>query len=197
MIKLPEGCTPDAALNLSEQIRAMDHGDRDHWYIAGFKDARRRAGDLASDYLVQQRAMAAELDRAKRALVRAGFQDLGGEEWQPPLGKPPVFNHPDDSAVDRFAAAMKAKMADSRAKGRSGWDNEALCPAERLQAMLCDHVAKGDPVDVGNFAMMLFNRGAPTSSGAGGRCTLQEHCRCGDYESDVREICANWMKGGA
>lgn len=71
----------------------------------------------------------------------------------------PTFGHPDDSAVDRFAAAMKVKMAESRAKGRSGWDNEALCPVERLQSMLCDHVAKGDPVDVGNFAMMLFNRG--------------------------------------
>lgn len=74
----------------------------------------------------------------------------------------PLFSHPDDSAVDRFAAAMKIKMAESRAKGRSGWDNEVLCPAERLQSMLCDHVAKGDPVDVGNFAMMLFNRGERT-----------------------------------
>jgi hypothetical protein len=31
------------------------------------------------------------LDRAERALRRAGFQDLGGEEWKPPLGKPPIF----------------------------------------------------------------------------------------------------------
>lgn len=35
------------------------------------------------------------------------------------------------------------------------------------------------------------------AAGAQGRCTLQEHCRCRDHEPDVREICANWMKGGA
>lgn len=25
-------------------------------------------------------------DRARRTLLRAGFQDLGGEEWKPPIG---------------------------------------------------------------------------------------------------------------
>lgn len=30
-----------------------------------------------------------EWDKAKRALLRAGFIDNGGEEWKPPLGKPP------------------------------------------------------------------------------------------------------------
>lgn len=67
--------------------------------------------------------------------------------------------HPDDIAVDRFASAMKAKLAKKRVEGRSGWDDKTACPTERLQAMLVDHLAKGDPVDVGYFAMMLFNRG--------------------------------------
>lgn len=80
------------------------------------------------------------------------------------VGDFPAFRHPDDAAVDRFAAAMKAKMAENRAKGRSGWDNEALCSAKCLQDMLVDHIAKGDPVDVGNFAMMLFNRGDRTTA---------------------------------
>lgn len=71
--------------------------------------------------------------------------------------------HPDDIAVDKFAAAMKAKMAKQRAKGYDGWDDEAACPVDRLQSMLVEHVAKGDPVDVGNFAMMLFNRDARTT----------------------------------
>lgn len=78
----------------------------------------------------------------------------------------PAASHPDDLAVDRFAAAMKAKMAASRAKGRNGWDNPDLCPAERLQGMLLDHLAKGDPVDIGNFAMMLWNRGEPVAAAA-------------------------------
>ncbi len=69
----------------------------------------------------------------------------------------------DDLAVDRFCAALKAKMAKQRAKGYGGWDDKAQCPTERLQSMLKEHLEKGDPVDVGNFAMMLFNRNESTS----------------------------------
>lgn len=71
--------------------------------------------------------------------------------------------HPDDIAVDKFAAAMKTKMAKQRAKGYGGWDDPQQCTVERLQTMLADHIGKGDPVDVGNFAMMLFNRDAQTA----------------------------------
>lgn len=75
----------------------------------------------------------------------------------------PAEAHQDDIAVDRFASAMKAKMAKQRNKGYGGWDDAAICPANRLRHLLNDHVAKGDPVDVGNFAMMLFNRGEVTT----------------------------------
>lgn len=60
--------------------------------------------------------------------------------------------HPDDDAVDRFAAMMKAKLAQARAKGRAGWQT---CPPDALQHMLVEHVHKGDPVDVANFCMFL------------------------------------------
>lgn len=70
--------------------------------------------------------------------------------------------HPDDVAVDRFAQAMKDKMAKQRAKGYGGWDDLASCPTSRLQQMLVDHIPKGDPVDVANFAMMLWSRGERT-----------------------------------
>lgn len=66
----------------------------------------------------------------------------------------------DDNAVDRFAAAMKAKMAKSRLKGRSGWDDATQCSTLALSELLWEHVGKGDPVDVANFAMMLNSRGA-------------------------------------
>ena len=66
--------------------------------------------------------------------------------------------HSDDAAVDSFAEAMRRKMEDSREKGRSGWDSPFQCSPYRLAEMLIDHIPKGDPVDVGNFAMMLFNR---------------------------------------
>ncbi|MGB8421402.1 hypothetical protein [Paraburkholderia sp.] len=67
--------------------------------------------------------------------------------------------HADDLAADRFATAMKAKMATSRSRGRYGWDNKDLVSGEALSDMLRQHVAKGDPVDVANFCMMLHQRG--------------------------------------
>ena len=66
--------------------------------------------------------------------------------------------HPDDLAVDRFAAAMKEKMKRSRDIGRGGWDDPEVCKIEDLGKMLVDHVAKGDPVDIANFCMMLHQR---------------------------------------
>lgn len=70
-----------------------------------------------------------------------------------------VNQHPDDEAVDRFAAAMHAKMASARAKGKEGWDDPARCPVERLKTLaeLAFHSAEW--VDVANYAMMLWARG--------------------------------------
>lgn len=62
--------------------------------------------------------------------------------------------HPDDAAVDRFAATMKEKLAKSREKGRGGWET---CTPFDLSRMLHEHVSKGDPIDVANFCMMLWN----------------------------------------
>lgn len=64
--------------------------------------------------------------------------------------------HADDLAVDEFAKAMHTKMAVARAKGREGWED---CPVEYLAEELVRQVAKGDPVDVANMAMMLHARG--------------------------------------
>lgn len=70
----------------------------------------------------------------------------------------PVANHPDDLAVDRFAAAMKAKLSKKRADGRCGWEGPT-CSDVILSRLLREHVEKGDPLDVGNLAMMLHQRG--------------------------------------
>jgi hypothetical protein len=67
--------------------------------------------------------------------------------------------HPDALAVDRFAAAMKSKLAQKRAEGRGGWNNPEECSIEWLSELLRSHVEKADPVDVGNFAMMIHQRG--------------------------------------
>lgn len=95
--------------------------------------------------------------RAKEQAITALREALADQQAQP---------HPDDVAVDLFAEAMKAKMAKQRAKGYGGWDDPAVCPTERLQQMLVDHIAKGDPVDVANFAMMLWSRGERTEQPA-------------------------------
>ncbi|MFC4620824.1 hypothetical protein ACFO3A_01145 [Comamonas nitrativorans] len=67
--------------------------------------------------------------------------------------------HPDDEAVDRFAAELKAKLADARAKGRGGWEDKAKVSAQALSDMLLAHVFKGNPRDVAAFCMLLHQRG--------------------------------------
>jgi hypothetical protein len=62
-----------------------------------------------------------------------------------------------------FAAAMATKMHQAAMKGHSGWDDQELCTTEALQVLLREAVAKGDPVDVANYAMMLHARGAGTA----------------------------------
>ena len=83
-----------------------------------------------------------------------GSGDPGEEAW-----KAVMDMHPDDVAVFRFAAVMQAKMKHAReVKGQREWDDPDTCSIEDLQQMLLHHVEKGDPVDIANFAMMIWNR---------------------------------------
>ncbi|NTF54850.1 hypothetical protein G6L12_08085 [Agrobacterium rhizogenes] len=75
----------------------------------------------------------------------------------PAAAQEPV--HPDDEAVDRFAIAMKAKLAEKRAQGYGGWDRPEECTIGHLSQLLRKHIDKGDAVDVGNFSMMIHQRG--------------------------------------
>jgi len=70
----------------------------------------------------------------------------------------PSPQHPDDAAVDRFAVALKAKLEKARDAGRSGWQDPAW-PVESIGDNLREHVEKGDPRDVANYCMFLFERG--------------------------------------
>lgn len=67
--------------------------------------------------------------------------------------------HADDVAVEAFAKVMSDKLASKRALGYGGWDDKNKCSSEQLSQLLREHVEKGDPVDVANFAMMLHQRG--------------------------------------
>lgn len=67
----------------------------------------------------------------------------------------------DDAAVDRFACAMKEKMARARAKGRTGWADAGLSSAVLVDGLL-GHLVKGNDgnyEDIANFCMMLHQRG--------------------------------------
>ncbi|RMT23331.1 hypothetical protein ALP52_03169 [Pseudomonas amygdali pv. mori] len=73
-----------------------------------------------------------------------------------------VDQHPDNQAVDEFAAAMKTKLAKARAKGRHGW-NGSWVRDKQLAELLVEHIHKGNAgnfEDIANFAMMLHQRGA-------------------------------------
>lgn len=64
----------------------------------------------------------------------------------------------DDHAVDLFSRAMKDKLHVKRQQGFGGWHDISKSSGEHLAELLLAAVAKGDPVDVANFAMMLFCR---------------------------------------
>ncbi|OBS33994.1 hypothetical protein [Pseudomonas syringae] len=70
--------------------------------------------------------------------------------------------HPDNLAVDRFAIAMKTKLAEGRAKGRDSW-GKPWVKDEQLAEQLVKHLPKGNLgnfEDIANLAMMLHQRGA-------------------------------------
>lgn len=76
--------------------------------------------------------------------------------------------HPDDIAIDLFADEMKRKMRAKRAEGRSGWDDPKQVTIVKLMSLLRAEVRSSiparsalkhiDPVDVGNYAMMIYTR---------------------------------------
>jgi len=71
-----------------------------------------------------------------------------------------INKHPDDQAVNTFAAAMREKMKFAReVKGRTGWNDMEQCSKEHLHELLLQQLtSKGDTVDLANFAMMLHQR---------------------------------------
>jgi hypothetical protein len=80
----------------------------------------------------------------------------------------PFEQHPDDVSVDRFAAAMKAKLAKKRADGAGGWDDPEVCHIDYLVSLLMQQTherAVLDPVDIANLSMMIHERGETPSHG--------------------------------
>jgi hypothetical protein len=103
-------------------------------------------------------------------------------------------NHPDARAVDRFAKAMKLKLWMKRNEGKGGWDNPDACTVEFLAQLLVEHVAKGDSIDVANFAMMLHQRGA-THDVLANAALIARAPAIKDYIARIRELEAQRAPG--
>lgn len=76
----------------------------------------------------------------------------------------------DELGLMRFSYAMNVKLAKKRGEGKHGWNYPIPkdrtrpyfgCTVDDLKSMLRKHVKKGDMVDVGNIAMMIWNRQNP------------------------------------
>lgn len=63
--------------------------------------------------------------------------------------------HNDNKAVDRFARAMRIKLAQKRDFGYCGWET---CDPNVIAEKMAENLIKGDMVDVANLAMMLHFR---------------------------------------
>ncbi|RWR30485.1 hypothetical protein D2T29_12505 [Sinirhodobacter populi] len=162
---------------LREKVQTL--GTEGHSYragkIAGAEIRRAECYALRAQVEAMQGALA-ELERAcdrlagmrSREIYLAMIDDGQGyalaaldnarSDARAALSTPAAAAHLDDAAVDRFASAMKAKLAKKREDGRGGWSGPD-CSAPILSQMLREHVEKGDPIDVANFAMMLHQRG--------------------------------------
>lgn len=98
--------------------------------------------------------------RAWTLLLLPGFDEVRWVDVSAIAPQPPADAHHDDAAVDQFASMMKSKLARARERGKGGWQDPAW-PAEDISRQLREHVDKGDPVDVANYAMFLALRGEP------------------------------------
>lgn len=59
--------------------------------------------------------------------------------------------------VDQFCWQMKYKLIQKGREGKSGWDDPHWLKSD-IKMQLKNHIDKGDPVDIANFSMFLWNR---------------------------------------
>lgn len=72
----------------------------------------------------------------------------------------------DNEAVDKFARAMKAKLAMARIKGKIGWDNKETCSGDHIANLFWKNIRReneGNLLDLANFLMFLHVRGEHAS----------------------------------
>ncbi|MDS1141765.1 hypothetical protein RE432_15090 [Pusillimonas sp. SM2304] len=156
-----------ATLSHGQAVTSLNRNTPEIWQMMPLYAAPQPAATppLSATKLVIPLEWAGTEAEYEAAVMRGEVQAVHRTKTQPAASAEPVIKveplHPDDLAVDSFACAMKEKLALARTKGRSGW--QACDPAE-LSAMLRNHVDKGDPRDVANFCMFLWNKDQPITA---------------------------------
>ena len=64
----------------------------------------------------------------------------------------------DEAGVANFTDAMLERLEEKRGQGRGGWWDESQCSLQHLRDLFMQAVAKGNLVDIANFAMMIHSR---------------------------------------
>lgn len=116
------------------------------------------AARIADAYAERMTATAMKREAEGKPYDDAAFMRLAGISIAFAIREAMGRTHVDDRAVDNFAVVMKTKLAKKRAEGRGGWQDKQDCSNAVLSRLLREHVEKGDPVDVANFAMMIHQR---------------------------------------
>jgi len=117
--------------------------------------------------------------------------------------------HPDDIAVHLFAEKMRTRLAEKRAAGYRGWNDPNECTIERLRALYLRAVAKGDLVNVANYAMMLSQRGVeqapamdPVGADGTAMTSFQVFCDAegvdaeGAYRAEIDPVFSSGFRAG-
>jgi hypothetical protein len=147
-------CRSFLVLVSDKTIKALNYGHPFRALQTVFNGGGRQSSRLAA---LAEALRAAEDDGIAYPGLRAHF--VGWVKAQFLRIRP---RHADDILVDRFAKALKQKLAAARAKGRSGW--EAGHWMDEARGMLVEHVIKGDPRDVANFCAFLWHHGEGTET---------------------------------
>ncbi len=156
------------SLTVTQAHAAIDRALEAHRAkIADVEERRSRRMERIAQALKSQRD---ELLQFRIHTLHAQFKPIAahfinGEpaRAETPTGLLNAAQHADDIAVDQFAAAMKAKLAACRAKGRSGWSNPGDPTDAQLAQLMTQCMTKGNAgtfEDVANYCMFLHQRGA-------------------------------------
>lgn len=101
-----------------QEIAALEAAVNDAM-VAGVELGSSQAPAIQS-LISAYREQGKRIERAEGALKRAGFEDLGGAEWKPPIGPAPRFIEVGNEAARAAALEEAAKVCEGIATGTTG-----------------------------------------------------------------------------